>query len=79
MYGRGGCTLRALWQTLEHWMRGTLNQITLADLVRSEGQIVELLRSRLANAVLDVPAELITLTPLRPALVAEAAGLAGAD
>src|SRR5205823_5483267 len=25
----GGCTLRALWQTLEQWMRGTLDQICL--------------------------------------------------
>jgi Rrf2 family protein len=86
---QGGCTLRALWQTLEHWMRGTLNQITLADLVQSEGRIVELLRSRLANAVLDAPTELITLTTLRtadrssadpqPALAAEVAALAEAD
>jgi Rrf2 family protein len=60
----GGCTLRALWQTLEHWMRGTLNQVTLADLLQSEGRITELLRSRLANAVLDAPADHITLTPV---------------
>jgi Rrf2 family protein len=60
----GGCTLRALWQTLDHWMRGTLNQVTLADLLQSEGKITDLLRSRLANAVLEAPPELITLTPL---------------
>ena len=60
----GGCTLRALWQTLDHWMRGTLNQVTLADLLQSEGRITELLRARLANAVLDAPPELISLTPL---------------
>jgi Rrf2 family protein len=60
----GGCTLRGLWQTLDHWMRGTLNQVTLADLLQSEGRIIELLRSRLAHAVLDAPAELISLTPL---------------
>jgi Rrf2 family protein len=68
-----GCTLRALWQTLEHWMRGTLNQITLADLLQSEGRITELLRSRLANAVLEAPSELITLTPLPLAGLAAAA------
>jgi Rrf2 family protein len=60
----GGCTLRALWQTLDHWMRGTLNQVTLADLLQSEGRITELLRARLANAVLEAPPELISLTPL---------------
>src|SRR5437879_8936452 len=27
----GACTLRALWQTLEEWMRHTFDQITLAD------------------------------------------------
>jgi len=79
----GGCTLRALWQTLEHWMRGTLNQVTLADLLQSEGRITELLRSRLANAVLDASPELISLTPRNlagrkaaPALVGDATALA---
>lgn len=61
---RGGCSLRALWQTLEQWMRGTLNQITLADLAQNEGSITELLRSRLASTVFDEPANLITLTSL---------------
>lgn len=61
----GGCNLRALWQTLEQWMRHTLNQITLADLLQSEHRITELLRSRLAEAVLEpVSSSLITLTPL---------------
>lgn len=31
------CTLKSLWQTLEHWMRRTLDQITLADLLKNEG------------------------------------------
>src|SRR5262245_34478561 len=31
----GGCSLRALWQTLETWMRTTLDRITLADLLQS--------------------------------------------
>lgn len=56
-----GCTLRALWQTLEHWMRRALDQISLADLLQSEGRITELLRSRLAEAVGEPPSGLITL------------------
>src|SRR5688572_18315831 len=39
----GDCSLKALWATLELWMRGTLNQITLADLIEHEGRIMELL------------------------------------
>jgi Rrf2 family protein len=49
----GGCSLRALWQTLERWMRHILDQITLADLLQSEGRIADLVRSRLAAAVND--------------------------
>lgn len=60
----GGCTLRALWHTLETWMRRTLDQITLADLLHSEGQIADLLRARLAEVVLEEPSNLITLSPL---------------
>jgi hypothetical protein len=48
----GGCTLRALWHTLEEWMRQALDRITLADLLQSEGRLTELLRARLAEAVL---------------------------
>lgn len=57
----GGCTLRALWQTLEQWMRHTLDRITLVDLLQSEGQITELLRSRLADAVFEPQGNLISL------------------
>lgn len=57
----GGCTLRALWGTLEHWMRRALDQITLADLVHGESSITELLRSRLAEAVQEPTSGLITL------------------
>jgi Rrf2 family protein len=57
----GGCTLRALWVTLEQWMRHTLDQITLADLLQTENNITELLRSRLAEAVLEPATTLITL------------------
>lgn len=60
----GGCTLRALWQTLESWMRHTLDQITLADLLDSEGRVVELLRSHLAEVVAKPPANRIALTPI---------------
>ncbi len=60
----GGCTVRALWQTLEQWMRRTLDQITLADLLQSEGRITELLRQRLAEAVLEPSETLIPLTSL---------------
>jgi len=42
------CTLKSLWQTLEHWMRHVLDQITLADLIHDEGRVTELLRERLA-------------------------------
>jgi Rrf2 family protein len=63
----GSCTLRALWHTLEQWMRRTLDQITLADLLQSEGRITELLRSRLADALAEPPSSLITLTPLSQA------------
>lgn len=55
------CTLKSLWQTLEHWMRRTLDQITLADLVRHEGRLPELLRERLAAAVLEEEPQLISL------------------
>ncbi len=57
----GGCTLRALWLTLEQWMRSTLDQITLADLLQSEHRITDLLRTRLAEAVLEPASTLVTL------------------
>ncbi len=47
------CTLKSVWQTLEHWMRRTLDQITLADLVQHESRLPELLRERLANAAFE--------------------------
>jgi Rrf2 family protein len=61
----GGCSLRALWQTLEDWMRHTLDQITLADLLQSEVRITELLRARLAEAVLEPSVPLISVGSLR--------------
>ena len=49
----GGCTLRALWHTLEDWMHKALDRISLADLLQSEGRLIDLLRARLAEAVLE--------------------------
>jgi Rrf2 family protein len=59
---RNDCTLRILWGTLEGWIRRTLNQITLADLLQSEGRIGDLLRERLRTEVLEPEETLITLT-----------------
>ncbi len=42
-----GCSLRALWQSLEQWMRHVLDRVTLSDLLHDEGEIVERLRARL--------------------------------
>jgi Rrf2 family protein len=62
---QGDCTLRALWQTLEQWMRQTLDRITLADLLQNEGRVVDLVRSRLAEAALpSPPLNLVALTPM---------------
>lgn len=61
---QGACTLRALWVTLEQWMRHTLNQLTLADLLQTEHGLTDLLRARLADAVLESAEPLITLNPL---------------
>jgi Rrf2 family protein len=58
------CTLRVLWQTLETWMRRTLDHITLADLLQSEGRVSELLRARLADALLEPPSHRIALIPV---------------
>jgi Rrf2 family iron-sulfur cluster assembly transcriptional regulator len=63
----GGCSLRALWNTLEQWIRASLDQITLADLLQSEGQLTEFVRSRLAQTPAFDPSPLITLTPLQMA------------
>jgi Rrf2 family protein len=61
---QGDCTLRALWQTLEQWMRKSLDKITLADLLQNEGRVVELVRSRLAEAASPPPINLIALSPM---------------
>jgi Rrf2 family protein len=56
-----GCNLRALWHTLDYWVRHTLERISLADLVQNEGQIPELLRSRLAEVVREPEVSLVPL------------------
>lgn len=64
---QGDCSLRGLWLTLEQWIRQALDQITLADLMQDEAQIVELVRRRLAG--LDRTAGRLTLPVLsEPAL-----------
>lgn len=60
----GGCSLRALWFTLEQWIRHSLDQVTVADLLRSEGHIADLVRSRLALGMAEMPMSLLHLTPL---------------
>jgi Rrf2 family protein len=61
----GACTLRALWHTLEDWMRKALDSITLADLLQSEGRLTELLRARLAEAVLEPAGALLPVISLK--------------
>jgi Rrf2 family protein len=58
------CSLRSLWQTLEQWMRHSLDQITLADLMQRNVSIAELLRTRLADTPTDLPPVLLTLNLL---------------
>lgn len=60
----GACSLRGLWQTLEQWIRGTLDQITLADLLQNESRIAELVRSRLTTGVFEGTSDLLSLTVL---------------
>ncbi len=59
------CTLKSLWQTLELWMRATLDRITIADLLRHEGRVTELLRDRLAAALDEAAPSLIPLTMVK--------------
>lgn len=44
------CSLRTLWHTLERWMRQTLDQLTLADLLGDGREVVDVLRRRMAEA-----------------------------
>lgn len=58
------CSLRSLWHTLEQWMRHSLDQITLADLLQKKVSVAELLRRRLANGTFEEPPVLATLHTL---------------
>jgi len=61
----GGCSLRALWHTLEQWMRHSLDQITLADLMQTELSLGELLRAKLGGAAgYEASPELLTLNSM---------------
>src|SRR5262249_32038559 len=60
----GSCSHNSLWATLEQWMRGALDRITLADLMQHQGRIIELLKERLAHVVFDEPSGLIPLTTI---------------
>jgi Rrf2 family iron-sulfur cluster assembly transcriptional regulator len=62
---KGACSLKGLWSTLETWMRQTLDQITLADLLQNQTGIKDLLRQRLARAVFQDEPELISLNGLK--------------
>lgn len=57
----GSCGLKALWQTLEQWMRSSLDQVTMADLIHNEGRIADLVKSRLRNTVFEEGPVLIPL------------------
>lgn len=57
----GGCNLRALWHTLETWMRRAFDQITLADLLRGGSHLTKLLRQRLTEAAQEPAVELVPL------------------
>jgi Rrf2 family protein len=58
-----GCTLRVVWQTLEDWIRHFLDQVTLADLLQSQGLIAQRLHSRHQTAITESPTTLLTLGP----------------
>lgn len=62
---KGACSLKGLWSTLEIWMRQTLDQITLADLLQNQAGFKDLLRQRLASAVFHDEPELISLNGLK--------------
>jgi Rrf2 family protein len=61
---KDGCSLRALWQALEQWMRHLLDQVTLEDLLHGEGEVVDRLRARTAPEAPGSLAPLLQLAPL---------------
>jgi Rrf2 family protein len=64
VHAGGACNLRSLWQTLESWMRHTLDGLTLVDLLQHEQSVAELMRQRLAVTLNAPPEETIPLIPL---------------
>ena len=62
---KAGCTLKTLWQMLETWMRRTLDQITLADLIQHKGDLADFLRTKLMSLGHDEPAVTMSLPVLR--------------
>jgi Rrf2 family protein len=60
----GSCNLRSLWQTLETWMRHTLDGLTLADLLQNHDNVAEMMRHRLASTLSEPIPETKTLLPL---------------
>lgn len=64
VHAGGSCNLRSLWQTLESWMRHTLDGLTLADLLQNEQSVAELMRQRLAVTLAAPPEEDTPLIPL---------------
>ncbi len=59
---RGGCTIRALWRTLEQWVRHILDGVRLSDLLESEDHLTRQLHAHLHTAAPDLLTPLITLT-----------------
>lgn len=49
------CSLRALWQTLEIWLRHALDQLRLSDLLQSPCDLAQRLRQRLEQAIQELP------------------------
>jgi Rrf2 family protein len=65
---RGDCSLRALWSTLEDWMRAALDHVTIADLIEGGTHLAVLLRKRLVEAVDGAAEPVRPLIQLRPML-----------
>lgn len=62
---KASCSLKGLWQTLETWMRRALDKVTLADLVRHQGDFSDILRRRLASAMNEETPALTSLPVLK--------------
>ena len=59
---RDGCTIRALWRTLEPWVRHIFDGVCLSDLLESEGHLTRRLQENLHGAPPELLTPLITLT-----------------